>query len=558
MLLISLFAFLAGGVTVLSSCIIPVLPLLLSASADRGKYRPLGILCGVALSFSFFILAVGSLVHVIGISPDVLRWGALVLIMFFGVSMLIPALGTWLFSWVHRITRVGAHVQEESAYVGTGFGGGFIFGSALGMIWTPCAGPILAAVTTAIATQPVTIRTVLIALAYSVGSASVMALIVFGGQKALGTTTFLNRYAESIRKILGLIMIGGALAIMVHLDVHVQRWVAQYVPAIKVEEATVIKEALGTLLDEQAIGYHAPEFSGIVAWLNSEPLTMAQLRGKVVLVDFWTYSCINCIRTLPHLKHLYDTYKDKGFVLVGVHTPEFEFEKKLENVKHAITRFGIPYPVALDNEYKTWQRYANHYWPAHYIIDQQGIIRETHFGEGGYQKTENTLRTLLGLSSIPGAVQQQGIGRPVTPETYLGYRRVHAYASDLVLSHNRVSFYTYQEPLGHNQVGLHGAWVVNADFIQSKSDFSVLDLNFIARHVFLVMHAEKKSLVNVYLDGKPLEAQYGTQDMHEPGVVAVQEPRMYALVDVKNDYGRHLLSLRCPEGVSCYVFTFGA
>ncbi len=303
-------------------------------------------------------------------------------------------------------------------------------------------------------------------------------------------------------------------------------------------------------------GGQAPDFVGIASWINSPALTLKDLHGTVVLIDFWTYSCINCVRTLPHLKQWYAAYRDKGFTIIGIHTPEFEFEKNLKNVQDAVTRFDIHYPVALDNEYMTWNNYHNRYWPAHYLIDQEGIIRYIHFGEGEYQKTENAIRTLLGLAPV-SAQEEHAISRKQTPETYLGYMRASAYTSDLALKNKQTADYTYTSTLADNQVGLKGPWLVAAEYIQSKGDTAQLDLNFIADHVYLVMAAQQPSPVTVLLDNKPVPTPYRTKDTNEQGKIIVSASRMYDIIDLKGDNGPHLLTLHVPPEVSLYAFTFG-
>ena len=286
---------------------------------------------------------------------------------------------------------------------------------------------------------------------------------------------------------------------------------------------------------------------------------MEQLRGKVVLVDFWTYSCINCVRTLPYLKEWYKKYKDQGLVIIGVHTPEFEFEKNVQNVKDAVNRFDIIYPVALDNEYKTWQNYNNRYWPAHYFIDQNGIVKEQHFGEGGYQETEAMIRSLLGLSPLEKQKEEpQKAVHAITPETYLGYTRARAYGAEIILKKNEVAKYDYKGTVGDNQVGLKGAWLVGSESIVAKSDTSILELNFIANRVYLVMNSATPQMVMVLLDGKPLASEYRTIDMNAQGKIMVDAARMYDLLDLKGNPGRHVMTLQIPQGVEAYAFTFGA
>ena len=283
---------------------------------------------------------------------------------------------------------------------------------------------------------------------------------------------------------------------------------------------------------------------------------MNQLRGKIVLIDFWTYSCINCLRTLPHLSNWYEKYKDKDFVVIGVHTPEFEFEKDPKNVQKAIERLHIHYPVALDNDYQTWQAFGNMYWPAHYLVDRKGIIRQIHYGEGAYIETENEIRELLGLP--PLNIEQAAVShRPITLETYLGYNRASGYPATLSLQRDKTAHYSYTPPLEADQAGLSGDWFVGPENIVAEGNDSQLDLNFQATRVYLVLRGKSDEPITISLDGKPLDKKYWTKDMDENGKLFVHEPRKYDIVNLHENYGRHLLSLHIPKGIAAYAFTFG-
>lgn len=580
MLILLIFAFLAGIVTVLSPCVLPVLPALLSAAGGKGHLRPIGIICGLIFSFTFFTLSLTAIVHLTGISPDFLRYIAIALIAGFGLTMIFPALGEKFAEATSGVANLGQSVQEKSKLFGSGFWSGFILGIALGLVWTPCAGPILAAITTLVATSSVTWSTFLITFVYSLGAAIPMFLIIYGGQRIINSSKGLTKYSEWIRKGFGLLMISGALAIAFHYDVKFQQLAIQYVPLINIENNLWVKKELDKLRNASSSTTNkefilptdesvtkkaaalpkialAPELIGITGWVNTGPLTLKQLRGKVVLIDFWTYSCINCIRTFPYLKDWYAKYKDKGLVIVGVHTPEFEFEKNISNVKDAVQRFGLEYPIALDSNFKTWQNFNNRYWPAHYLIDQMGIVRDVHFGEGAYKETENDIRSLLGLPLLDINENSVESHRPITPETYLGYERADRYESSEHIKADVNHFYDYSTPLKDNQIGLRGNWLVDSQKITSMGEVSELDLNFLATRVYLVMDSDKSQFVTVFLDGKPLEKEFYTEDMNDKGQIFVKEPRKYDVINLKSQYGRHKLTLQAPKGVSMYAFTFG-
>lgn len=574
MIILLFFAFLAGIVTVLSPCILPVLPALLAAGAGKGHLRPIGIIVGLIISFTFFTLTLTALVHLTGISPNILRYIAIALIAGFGLMMLLPKLSEKFAEVTSKVADLGQTVQGKSSLLGTGFWSGVVLGAALGLVWTPCAGPILAAITTLVATSAVSWNAFLITLVYSLGAAIPMFLIIYGGNIAINSSKSLSNYTEIIRKCFGALMILAALAIAFNFDVMFEQLALQYIPLINIEDNPLVRtelqrlrgsnSAFGATLRNNPPGSEnelpkiavAPDFEGITEWINSPPLSMQTLRGKVILVDFWTYSCINCIRTLPYIKDWYSKYKDLGFVVVGVHTPEFEFEKNPTNVKEAVKRFGILYPVAMDNNYGTWENYSNQYWPADYLVDQNGFLREYHFGEGDYMKTENSIRHLLGLSPLT-AKEPVATHHPLTPETYLGTLRGHSYIDQNVIKPDQTASYNYQGALRLNEVGLKGEWEARSEKITARGEKSTLDLKFIAGKVFLVMDGDKLAKVTVLLDGKPLPKQYYTDDMGPQGEIKVHEPRKYDVIDLKGDYSLHTLTLEVPKGVSLYAFTFG-
>ena len=383
MLILCIFAFLAGIATTLSPCILPVLPILLSAGVAKGRWRPFGIILGVILSFTFFTLALNALVKATGVSPNFLRYLAIIVIIFFGLVMIFPALSNWFARLTAPLQSVGTSLGERGK---EGFYSGIIVGVSLGLVWTPCAGPILATIATLVATSSVTLNAIFLTLFYSLGAALPMFLIMYGGNRALLSSRTLSKYSESIRKFFGVLMVIGGLLLAFNWDVYFNQLAINYFPFVQVDTNPNVQNELSKLqnvgaspffpMKESSLGLpnygKAPDFVGIDHWINSPPLHLSDLKGKVVLVDFWTYSCINCIRTFPYLRKWYDTYHDKGFVIVGVHTPEFEFEKKFSNVEDAAKRFHLTYPIAQDNDYKTWQAFHNSYWPAHFLIDQRG------------------------------------------------------------------------------------------------------------------------------------------------------------------------------------------
>lgn len=553
MIFLFVFAFLAGIFTVLSPCILPILPIILSAGTSGGRWRPFGVILGLVASFSFFTLSLTALVQATGLSPNILRYAAILLISLFGLVMISPGLSAWFAKITAPIAQWGQRVQGTE--VKTGFGGGFFLGIALGLLWTPCAGPILAAITTIVATQAINLSTIFITIFYSVGAGLPMLLIAYGSNKIIQSSKHLTEHLDIIRKVFGYLMLLAALSIAFHWDMVIQQQITRFFPPVLIEDNALVKHQLEKLqnnhkgaaklvfeTDKFSNFGKAPELNGIVNWINSPPLSLMQLKGKVVLLDFWTYSCINCLRTLPEIEKLYAEYKEKGLVVIGVHTPEFEFEKEPKNVADAASRLGVVYPIAQDNDYKTWIAYNNHYWPAHYLIDQNGDLRMVHFGEGGSLLTENSIRELLGLAPLHKEGKKAATF-PLTPETYLGIQRGKSYTSENRLQLNQIAQYNYQKPLENDQVGLKGNWKIEEERITAESNESYLDLNFLAKHVYLVLSGSSKIPLKIYLDTEP------------PKELSIDGNREYTIVDTS--YGRHRLSIKIPPGISAYAFTFG-
>src|SRR3989338_4195563 len=402
MAILLFFAFLSGLVTILAPCIWPILPIVLSASATGGKKKPLGITLGILGSFGLFTLTIAYLVRLFPIDPEVFRYIAVFIIGALGIVMIVPALGSVLEGYVSRLSgRFSVKGNEQS-----GFFGGVVVGASLGIVWTPCAGPILGTIAALSATRSLNADIVLVTMVYLIGVGIPLFLFASGSRAMVTRSRILNKYTGQVQQIFGILMVLTAIAIYTGYDRTLQAKLLDTIPSYSqflndLEGSQTVRDELGRLKRKENVDQKetevemnfpradrlpklrkAPELVGIHQWLNSEPQTLESLRGKVVLIDFWTYTCINCIRTLPHLKQWYETYKDDGFFIIGVHTPEFEFEKKTENVEMAIKQYGLTYPVAQDNNYSTWRAYDNHYWPAKYLIDAEGYIRYTHFGEG--------------------------------------------------------------------------------------------------------------------------------------------------------------------------------
>ena len=554
------FSFIAGFITISSPCILSIAPILLATGINQNYYKPLGIITGLILSFSFFTLTMATIVKATGISPDIFRYVALFIIIFFGLTMIIPFFEAMLTKALQRIVQWGSFLEYYATTFKIDFISGCIIGIGLGLVWTPCAGPILATVTAVAATGETTAVTILMILSYAMGAGLPLFLFCIAGTKILGSMPNIMHYAHYIRTFFGVIIIATALAILFHADIIIQEKFAHLFPTLTFEQSDIVQKELGMLKkplpDEHAIKEKAPALIGISEWLNSEPLTLDQLQGSVILLDFWTYTCINCIRTFPYIKQWYNTYKPYGFEIIGIHTPEFAFEKNKEHVEKAVKRFEITYPVALDNDYETWRAYDNHYWPAHYLIDQEGFIVKKQFGEGDYDEMENAIRMLLQLPPLE-TVAESSMQKPITPETYLGFERADRYHPSLTIQKNKPIIYETKTNLSENQIGLHGSWIIKPECVESIENNNQLLLNFIANRVYLVMQSDRPQQLKILLDEKSVPEKYRTRDMDSEGMIMVHEPRMYEILNLKDDYARHTLTLQCPKGVHAYVFTFG-
>lgn len=540
MMILLVFSFLAGVFTALSPCILPVLPAILAAGVSGGRLRPLGTILGLICSFTFFTLTLTWLVQFTGVSPNSLRDVAIILIFLFGLVMIFPKLSDWFARVTTPLAGFGQKFQGTHSV--SGFWGGMVFGAALGLVWTPCAGPILGAITTLVAAQSINIYAVMMTLFYSIGAALPMFFYAYGSGKLIRSSRVLSRYSEGIRQAFGVLMLVFALILAMNWDMILNEKVFQFFPEFILEQNLPVENELSKIYGQQSLSENekAPELSGIKEWINSSPLTLAELRGKVVLIDFWTYSCINCLKTLPYLKKWDQEYRKDGLVIIGVHTPEFEFEKDYSNVKKAVERLEINYPVALDNDYRTWNAFHNHYWPAHFLINQQGIINMEHFGEGGYVETENAIRKLLGMNPIQ-LKEPEKTFRLISPETYLGLSRGGSYKMALIP--NQTVDYHDVAPLKSDQVGLRGLWRAKEEYIEAEGDESFIELKFLATRVYLVLGGSSPTPLNVVLDGE----SYGT--------IRMDGDRKYDIV--KTSYKPHSLSLKVPKGIKAYAFTFG-
>jgi cytochrome c biogenesis protein CcdA/thiol-disulfide isomerase/thioredoxin len=540
-------AFVAGIVTAISPCVLPVLPIVFAGGASGGRRRPYAVVAGLVASFTVFTLVATALLSALGLPDDLLRNIAIAVVLIVGLSLLVPQLGTLV---ERPFQALGRHRPGD-------VGSGFLLGASLGLLFTPCAGPVIAAVAALAATNRFSAESVLVTLAYALGAGIVLLLFALAGQSGSKLPSLRTR-APRVRQGLGAVIAGVAVLMIFGLDLRLATYVPGYTRSLQRLERT---SATQRQLDNLLISQHktlpesqlrdfgqAPDFKGIDGWINSKPLALASLRGKVVLVDFWTYSCINCLRTLPYVERWYETYRKVGLVVVGVHTPEFAFEHVRSNVERAVSSLGISYPVALDNGYGTWTAWGNRYWPAKYFVDRSGHVRYAHFGEGEYERIEAVIRTLLAEKTLPkpvsASIRDQTPNGLITPETYLGSARLERFVGSPVVT-GREASYKIPAAVPQNDVAYGGRWTVEQERIVAGNG-ARLRLAFHARKVFLVLGTKggNKS-VQVRLDGRQIRT------------VQVPEDRLYTLVELGGKAGDHTLDLSFAPGTEAYAFTFG-
>jgi cytochrome c biogenesis protein CcdA/thiol-disulfide isomerase/thioredoxin len=549
-------AFAAGLITAFTPCILPVLPIVLAGGAEGPRRRPYAIVAGLVTTFTLFTLAGAWIFHALHIPAKYQIQIGAALLLLLAVTLIVPKAAELLERPFLFLTRRR----------GGDLGGGFLLGASLGLVFVPCAGPVFAAVSVNVGTHRVGFDTFLIALAYAVGAAVPMLILAQGSRRV---ATSFRTHARTVRIAAGVVMAAAAVVISTHWAEGLQKEVPGYVASIQhaIEGNHAARKQLARLQGRTG-GQHfaraqptqlasrllkvplgdygaAPNFHGISRWLNSKPLSIESLRGHVVLVDFWTYSCINCLRTLPHLEQWYRAYHSRGFVIVGVHTPEFAFEHDYGNVRDAVKRLGVRYPVGMDNGYATWNAYQNQYWPAEYLVDQRGEVRHLNFGEGDYGTTEKDIRLLLqagGARSLATARAEPNLtpNEVTTPESYLGYSRLDRYSGPQIVP-NTPHSYTFPRSLPQDHLAYAGSWTVDAERVVSGTG-ARLRLHFQARNVYIVLGGH--GAVKASVDGRPV------------GTIKVDGDRLYTVVSSGRPRNA-LLELAFTPGVNAYSFTFG-
>ena len=579
-MLIFLLAYLGGVLTIVSPCILPVLPFVFARAGGSFLRSTLPLLAGMAATFAI----VATLAAVGGgwaVQANALgRWAALVLLALFGIALVFPSISDRL---TRPIVALGSRLTERASEPGgrESIGSSIVLGVATGLLWAPCAGPILGIIFTAAALKGASFSTTLLLLAYALGAATSLALALLVGGKVFARMKQSMGASERIRQVLGVLVLAGVAAIALGLDTRVlskfssaqtaslESGLARALGASQAMDETAARTGkMGELIlpDEGVL----PPLDGIGPWFNTKPLTRDELKGKVVVIDFWTYSCINCLRSIPYVKAWAEKYRKDGLVVIGVHAPEFAFEREPANVAKAIRDLGITYPVALDNDWVLWRALKNNYWPAHYFIDAKGRVRYHHFGEGEYAMSERVIRQLLAEAGhaskdmtmaeakASGAGVAAALGDIQSGETYIGYFRAANFVSPGGLLRDATKTYS-AAPLALNDWSLEGNWLDAKQSARSLTPGAKISFRFHARDLHLVLGPAggKPVRFRVTLDEQAPGGDAGV-DAKADGSGIVSEQRLYQLVRQKGAVRDRTFTIEFLDpGVEAFSFTFG-
>ena len=570
MLSLALIGLVGGLITGISPCILPVLPVIffsgtqsttdssVAVKSKREVSRPYRVIGGLVLSFSLVTLLGSALLSLLHLPQDAIRWVALVALVAIGLGLIFPGFEQLLERPFARIP------QKRIANVGNGFG----MGLALGVLYVPCAGPVLAAIVVAGATANIGLPVVVLTLAFAVGTAVPLLFFALAGQRVAERVSAFRRRQRQIRITAGVVTILLAVALVFNAPAILQRAIPDYTSALENKlggsQQVQQKLNLGGIVNAQNKDLSkctngspqpqncgsAPDLKGITGWLNTpgdKPIDLHALRGKVVLIDFWAYSCINCQRAIPHVEGWYKAYHDLGFDVIGVHTPEYAFEKVTANVVKGAADVGITYPIALDNGYSTWTNYRNMYWPAEYLIDAQGTVRHVKFGEGDYNDTEKLIRQLI-TNARPGITLPSPVDAPdttpnasLTPETYFSVGKVVNYAGGGSYDEGKANF-TFPASLPDDSFALQGPWALDYEGATAGSNASSIELNYHAKNVYIVVGGT--GTLTVTRDGKAT-------------TLPVSGPPTSHQIVADKDGSRSSLIVRPTQGLQVFSFTYG-
>lgn len=589
-MILFMLAYIGGVLTIFSPCILPVLPFVFARSSEPFVKSVLPMLLGMVCMFAAVatLAAVGG-----GWAVQANQYGrliAIILLGVFGLTLLFPAFADRV---MHPIVTLGNRVLKSTEPVKgkkrSAFITSFLLGVATGLLWAPCAGPILGLLLTGAALNGANTHTTLLLLTYALGAATSLAAALLIGGKVFNTMKQSLGAGEWIRRGLGVAVLAAVVAIAFGLDTGLltklslsqtasieQTLLDRTKPPQSIPQtAAPISSPLATTemssMNLPILGV-MPPLDGAVQWLNSAPLTSTQLRGKVVLIDFWTYSCINCLRSLPYVNAWAQKYKDQGLVVIGVHAPEFAFERNISNVQKAVHDLGVSYPVAIDNNFAIWRGFNNQYWPAHYFIDAKGQIRYSHFGEGEYQQSEQVIQQLLFEAGHAiqdkSYVQTAGTGVGVasnvaevqSPETYIGYRRAERFTSNGGITQDQSRVYSLQTTLSLNEWGLSGNWRIEHDKAVLVDHGGHIRYRFHARDLHLVMGPSqdgKPIHFIVRIDGAEPGVNHGVDTLAN-GMGLITSQRLYQLVRQSGRVSDHTFDIEFFDpGAEAFSFTFG-
>lgn len=561
-------AFLAGALTVLAPCVLPLLPIIIGGSVTgdtKDKRRPLIIAAALAISIIVFTLLLKATTLLINVPPQSITYVSGSIIILLGIVTLFPNIYATLLIKLgieHRAQGLlGKGFKNKNSLVGP-----IITGAALGPVFSSCS-PVYAYILATV--LPVNFgQAIVYIISYVLGLSLVLLLIGYFGQKFTTRIKFASNPKGWFQRIVAVLFIVVGLMIFTGADKRFQTWISQHTPFnFDALSSQLLPESKNKTNNNALFNadppYDAPEFVGLQQWINSKPLKLKELKGKVVLVDFWTYSCINCIRNNPYIEKWYQAYKDQGFEVIGVHAPEFAFEKLPANVKKAVKDQKISYPVALDNDFSTWNAFQNHSWPASYLIDQSGKVRRIHEGEGKYKETEAAIRQLLTENGAQlGGMTVTGddtapVSRQQTPETYLGRSRASNFIGSPALGTAPQSSFTAAKALKTNAWTLGGTWEVQPEKIIARGK-STLSFHVAAKDVYIVGGSAVTRDVTIKLDGKPIQdSGFAGADVKN-SAVGIGENKLYRLVSFPQFSDAHTIELTVPDGVALNVFTFGS
>jgi cytochrome c biogenesis protein CcdA/thiol-disulfide isomerase/thioredoxin len=570
-MLIFVLAYIGGVLTIFSPCVLLVLPFIFARSDQSFRRSGLPILLGMAATFTVLasLAAVGG-AWLIALNQYG-RYAAMLLLLLMGLALVFPALSERM---MRPFVAFGGRLQQRADRQAS-LKGSLLLGVAVGFLWAPCAGPILGLVLAGAALNGANLYSALLLLAFAAGAATSLAVALLAGGRVFNLMKRGLGAEEWLRRGLGVAVLAGVVVIALG-------WDTRFLSQFTFLSTAGAEQKLIAQLDEPAeprqpgtniaAKYLAmPPLAGATQWFNSPPLTSEMLRGKVVLVDFWTYSCINCLRTLPYLKAWNEKYRDQGLVIIGVHAPEFAFEKDRHNVEQAIRDLGITYPVAMDNQFAIWNAYKNQYWPAHYLIDAQGQIRDQHFGEGAYPETEQMIQALLkeahhGVFAVGGLVQVAGSGATAaaadmqrSPETYVGYARQQNLVSPEAIKQDVTAHYSAPHMLKPDQWALSGTWRVSSESAVAQASGGAISYRFQGRDLHLVLGSlnGKPVRFKVTLDGAAPGMDHGT-DIDVQGNGVIREQRLYQLIRQSGKDAVHTFRIEFLDtDAEAFAFTFG-